>query len=138
MFGEWKWYPFISGPFYYGDVPSSTVGGHVGLRVNNVDGTVNWKIWWDKDGGADYDFLDEYGPLPQTHGWAWGEASRFGETGTSIDDHHWGMKRKNAAGDWVDINTLVCWIDSDADNKWKRVTGTSDTQFKVVEGGAYC
>lgn len=124
-------YPdIIGGPYDYANWSNN--GGPVGLKVNNIDGTFNWKIWWDSNGGTSFTLLDQFNGMDAQKGWAWGEAARFGNTGTSIDDHHWDMQFKNSSGNWQDINTLVCGIGTDADNKWIHI---SDKEFKVGSGG---
>lgn len=131
VFGEWGFYPdIVGGPYGYGTW--SNDGGPVGLKVNNVQYTFDWKIWWDSNGGTTFDLLDTYNGMEAQKGWAWGEASRFGKTGTDIVDHHWDMQFKNSSGNWQDINNLVCGIGTDADNKWFHI---SDTEFEVDEGG---
>ncbi len=104
------------------------------MKVNNVPGTFNWKIWWDSNGGSNFTYVDTFDASSQ-YGYAYGEAARGGRTGTDIIDHHWNMQFKNSGGNWQDFNTLNCWNDTDADYIWDRV---SDNEFRVKAGSQTC
>jgi hypothetical protein len=133
-FGEWGFYPnIVGGPFRYGNYTAD--GGLASLKANNVDGTFDWKIWWNPTGGTSYTLLDTFEGMNTTHGWAWGESSRFGKTGTDIDDHHYNMQFKNSSGVWKNIGTLICQNDTDLDNKWIHI---SDNEFRVAAGAVTC
>jgi len=132
IWGEWGFYPSTTQYTFYTDATSGT---SISFRANNVAGTFNWKIWYDPSGGSNYQLLDTYNNMWDTHGWAYGEASRVGKTGTDAVDHHWNMKFKNSSGNWQAFNALVCQNDTDPDYKWVRV---SNTEFQVQAGSARC
>lgn len=134
VFGEFGFYPDVYGPFFY---TSYSTGGTVDMKVTNVPGTWDWKLYWDNpNGGAlTWELLDRFDGMSAQYGWAWGEHARFGRTGTGGFDHHYDMQRKNSSGTWVDINSLKCWIDSDADWEWRDI---SDTEFIIQEGNRAC
>jgi len=134
VFGEYGFYPDVYGPFYYG---TYSTGGTVDMKVTNVPGTWNWKLYWDVPAGGalDWVLLDTFNGMTGQHGWAWGEHARIGKTGTGGYDHHYDMQFKNGAGNWEGFHQLLCWIDSDADWKW---TDISDTEFVVEEGTRAC
>lgn len=134
VFGEWGYYPADPVVHIYDDYNPD--GTWVEMRVTNIPGTFNWKIYWDKSGGGlDWILLDQYNNMIDNQGWAWGEHARFGKTGTGGFDHHDDMKRKQADGDWVSITSLQCWIDNDDDWKWRDI---SDIEFIVEEGDRAC
>ena len=134
VFGEFGFYPDVYGPFFYDTYNPD--GLTVDMKVTNIPGTWNWKLYWDKSGGGlNWILLDQFNGMSAQKGWAWGEHARMGRTGTGGFDHHWDMQFKNGGGNWQDIDSLVCWIDSDADMKWVDI---SDTEFKVIEGDRAC
>jgi hypothetical protein len=125
VFGEAGFFPQSVGPFFYDNY---STGGTVDMKVTNNPGTFEWKLYWDvPNGGAEtWVLLDAMQGISGQHGWAWGELARVGQTGTGGYDHHFDMQRKNSAGNWVDINSLVCWQMTDPDWKWHDI---SDTEF---------
>ncbi len=133
VFGEWRFWPVLQ-YFTYGN--STGDGGAVGLKANNVPGTWDWKIWWDPNGGTNFTLLDTFASMSSQYGNAWGEASRNGKTGTSIDDDHWDMYFKNSDGIWNLIGNLDCGnqpLDADA-----KVVTVSSHEFRVRGGNGTC
>jgi len=129
IFGEYGVYPGdCCDPIVYANYTAN--GGAIGFKANNVDGTFNWKIWYDADGGTSFSVLDTYNVCCQ-YGYAFGEAARTGMTGTDIIDHHGDIKFKNSSGQWNNINNLVCWNDNDADYEWQCI---STYEFRVRAG----
>jgi hypothetical protein len=134
VFGEWGFYPDTTVKHYYDTYTPD--GGIVEMRVTNIPGTWNWKLYWDQSGGGlNWILLDQYNGMSAQKGYAWGEHARFGDTGTGGFDHHYEMQYKNSSGVWHFIGGLVCWHDNDADWEWQRI---SDQEFIIREGNRAC
>jgi hypothetical protein len=134
VFGEWGWYPYTGGPYFY---DTYTTGGTVDMKISNVTNTFDWKLRWDVPAGGSINWvlLDTFEDMLAQKGWAWGEHARIGKTGTGGYDHHYDMKFLNGQDQWKPINVLECWIDNDADWEWVDI---SDTEFIVDEGSRPC
>ena len=132
VFGEWGFNGSVGGPYYYANVTSGTVPQFKTVIVN---GTYNWTIYWDPNGGYNFTLLDTYNNLCCHNGYAYGEATRVGKSGTDIIDHHYSLQYKDTSFNWNLYSSLNCWNDTDADYQWAHV---SSSEFRVEAGPRYC
>jgi hypothetical protein len=132
VFGEWGFSGTTGGPYYYANVTSGTVPT---FKAVIVDGTYNWTIYWDRNGGVNFTLLATYNNLCCHNGYAYGEATRKGKSGTDNVDHHYSLQYKNTSLVWNYYGSLLCWNDTDADYQWGHV---SNTEFRVDAGPNYC
>jgi hypothetical protein len=128
IFGEWGFYPTSR----VKDYTSAPLDQYAQFKVRNNLGTFNWALYWAP--GNTWDYLDTYDNMWDSHGWAYGEASRYGSTSDDLD-HHYNMNFRDSSGTWHLFDSLGCWQDSDPDYLWRRV---SVTEFYIDQGVKYC
>ena len=130
VIGEYGFNGTVGGPYYYSNATSPST-----FKAVIVSGTYNWTIYWDPNGGTNFTLLDTYNNLCCQNGYAYGEASRLGASGTDIIDHHYSMYYKNSSGNWNLFSALYCWNDTDADYQRAHV---SSSEFRVEAGPNFC
>lgn len=137
-FGEWGFSGCCTGgPTDYGNVTADTTPS---FKVSNVS-QFGWSIYWDSAGGTNWTRMDTYNNMYASVGWALGEVSKHGSSGTvTAYNHEWNLHTKGSSGSWSNWGGITCpgsqgW---DTLGGWEWDHFNSNTEFSVIQGPNYC